>query len=433
MSLNKTCLAPWKALSIRPNGTVLPDGQFEKPFGNINVQELDDILNSQDVKNLRQTFLNHSFSSACQNCQKKENSIGHSRRLFFEHKLRQFNGNAEMYLDEAPDIQYLDLNLSNKCNLKCRMCSSHSSSAWVSEEKKLLATGPVNFRLNKNPSYLEVDYDKVLKSFNNPHHFRNIRHIALQGGEPLLEEKNILVLQKFVDWGLAPQITIDISTNGTVIPHAIQNLAEKFKCIDMYVSIEAVGSLYQYIRGGPHFSILDLEKHLVEFRKIQNIHLFFASTASIYNVLHLHQLLLWFETIRQNDEELILSNTVVRPEYLSFHILPRKLKQWALSRIEETSSPSEQTLSRPHRFSGSGKELICEKLKVEIYSPSQKKKLIEQFLSFNNAIDGLRSTHLLDVVPELAVLADKNSLNKLLEDEQATFTSSNHTSSDTHL
>ena len=145
------CLAPWRALSIRPNGQVLPDGQFEEPYGNINSQELEEILASEPVAKLRQSFIQGTFSKGCQSCQKKEAAIGHSRRLFFEDKLREFNPSAALDIQEPPDIQYLDLNLSNKCNLKCRMCSSHSSSAWVPEEKILLEGGPRNFRLNKNP------------------------------------------------------------------------------------------------------------------------------------------------------------------------------------------------------------------------------------------------------------------------------------------
>ena len=256
-----------------------------------------------------------------------------------------------------------------------------------------------------------------MATFSNPHPFRNLKHIALQGGEPLMEEKNLELLQKFVDWGLARQITIDLSTNGSILSKQIQDLIPKFKSVDMYISIEAVGELYQYIRGGTHFSVSDLERNLYQFRRISNLNIFFAVTTSVYNILYLSPLLEWFDGIRQAGEEMVMSNTVVRPEYLSFHILPKKLKALARQRLQELSGTKDLAANTSRRFGDAGRGLIVRNLQKELYTPVRKRELIDQFLSFNRAIDELRGTSLLDVAPDLALLFDTEQLERVLSEE----------------
>ncbi len=400
-SQSPLCLAPWRSISIRPNGNVIPDGQYETPYGNINHQSLKDIFESKEIKFLQKSISNKEFPRACQSCQKKELTIGHSRRIFFEHKIRQFTPDQELDENSPVDIHYLDLNLSNRCNLKCRMCSSHSSSAWVPEEKQLLNLKTINFRLNKYPKLHEVDYDNVLKNFDYPEYFQNLKGIALQGGEPLMAKRNIMVLEKMVEWGLASQITIDLSTNGTIISPQIRSLIEKFRQVDLYISIEAPGDLYQYIRGDNQFSIKDLEKNLIEFREISNLNLSFAVTSCIYNILHLSSLLDWYEQVREPSDELVMSNTVVRPEYLSFQILPRELKDLAYDKRRE-NQVLERIYSKGHRKIGDpGKELILSSLKKEIYSEEEKARLLEQFFCFNDAVVKLRKSNLRQLLPEI--------------------------------
>ena len=42
-----------------------------------------------------------------------------------------------VYLNKIdnPKIKYLDLKLGNICNLKCRICGTHSSSKWIAEQQ----------------------------------------------------------------------------------------------------------------------------------------------------------------------------------------------------------------------------------------------------------------------------------------------------------
>lgn len=408
------CLAPWIALSVKPNGDVGPDAQFSGAYGNILHQTLDEILSSESFTALQREFSEGRFAKGCQNCHKKEVSLGHSRRIFFEHTLRAFNEDLEQKPNHYPNIQYLDLNLSNKCNLKCRMCNSVSSTSWLAEDRELIKRHGQKLHRPENTHPEKISLKDVLKIFENRDYFKNLRYLALRGGEPLLEIENIKVLEKIVDWGLAPQVTLDISTNGTVISPQLLSLMSYFEQVDLYVSVEGSGELYKYIRGGESFPIESLENHLIEFRKIPNLTLKFTVAVSIYNIFNLDELWDWFEKVYRPFDEITLSNVVVRPEYLNFQILPVELKRRALEKIE-----SSRILEGPHHtgrrmIGDSGKQLIRASLQKEIYSPEQKAALLEKFCTFTHEVDQMRGTSLLKHVPELAPIFDVNERSRLL-------------------
>ena len=400
------CLAPWLALSVKPNGDVGPDAQYAKPYGNILTQSLEEILSSQEFQTPRSEMQEKKFASACGNCANKEATLGHSRRIFFEHTLRRFNLDLPQKNDRAINLQYLDLNLSNKCNLKCRMCNSVSSTSWIAEDRELISK--FGSRLNR-PEGLrseKLDLQSILKLFSDRQIFKNLSYVALRGGEPLLEAEGLKVLEKLVDWGIAQQVTLDISTNGTVVSPQMLKLMSHFKQIDLYVSVDGAGELYRYIRGGDKFAIEDLEENLLQFRKIPQLTVMFTAAVSIYNIFKLDELWHWFEKVYQPNDEITFSNAVVRPAYLNFQILPQKLKELALLRLEQS-----KILEGPHHsgrrlLGDSGKQLIRASLKKEVFSPHKKSLLISQFCDFNLELDRMRGTSLLEVVPELAPLFD---------------------------
>ncbi len=372
---------------------------------------------SENYQALQKSFMRGEFGNGCKNCQEKEVTLGHSRRIFFEHTLRRFNKDVGMSLALAPDIQYLDLNLSNKCNLKCRMCNSVSSTSWIAEDRELSKKLDRTFYRPENPKAEKIKLPHVLKIFENKKYFKNLTYLALRGGEPLLEMENIKVLEKIIDWGIAPQITLDISTNGTIASPNLLLLMKYFKQVDLYVSVEGAGELYRYIRGGDKFCIKNLEDHLLEFRKVPNLTLMFTVAVSIYNIFKLDELWNWFESIYQPHDEITFSNAVVRPAYLNFQILPQKLKILALQKLEKS-----RILEGPHHsgrrlLGDSGKQLIRASLQKEIFAPTQKQKLLGQFVDFNQELDRMRKTSLLALVPELEPIFDFKTRERLLADE----------------
>jgi len=284
------------------------------------------------------------------------------------------------------------------------MCNSVSSTSWIADEKKLREISKRNFHLPPKSENTQVSSKDVLHLFENRSAFSKLEYVAVQGGEPFLEINNFLVLKKFVEWGIANHITVELNTNGTIVNRDYLNLLAKFKAVNFQISIEAVGSLYSYIRGGNGFSIKDLEKNLKVFRENPKFQIIFAVTTSIYSIFHLDELIAWFDKIREEGEEIIMTNTVVRPEYLNFQILPRQLKKQAYSKLINCKVLEDSYLTGSLKFGNPGQQALCEALLNEIYEPEKKMELQLKFAEYTKTLDKLRGSDLLSLVPQLAPL-----------------------------
>lgn len=91
---------------------------------------------------------------------------------------------------ELKNLKYLTLKLTNKCNLKCIMCGQVYSSNRMSKD--------------------EISIDNIFKILDEA---KNIKHVYLFGGEPLLYRKIEKLLEKLA----SSNISVQITTNGTLI------------------------------------------------------------------------------------------------------------------------------------------------------------------------------------------------------------------------
>jgi len=72
-------------------------------------------------------MLTQQYPSACEGCYKIEQYGGKSRRITENNRWENI---------EKPKLEFLDIRLSNLCNLKCLMCYPDSSSSLVSDYKE---------------------------------------------------------------------------------------------------------------------------------------------------------------------------------------------------------------------------------------------------------------------------------------------------------
>ena len=132
------CYAPWHSILVRFNGDIVPDGVYKERYGNVLKSPLNTVLDSITASYTKDSIRNGVLPPECVQCTLKEASVGHSRRLFFRDILNPMLENTNYdYSKNFTDIYFLEFNMSNICNLKCRMCNGISSSAWVKDEIKL--------------------------------------------------------------------------------------------------------------------------------------------------------------------------------------------------------------------------------------------------------------------------------------------------------
>jgi radical SAM protein with 4Fe4S-binding SPASM domain len=356
------CIAPWKALSVRFNGDVVPDCVYTGRHGNIYENTLSEIFQNTNFLNVQQSILKGEFPKECSQCSFKEAVNGHSRRIFFDQLFPHIPRTLDI------DIRFLEFNISNKCNLQCLMCSGVNSTSWIKLDQKLDNISDQFQRPLNHPDfgYKIVKPDIVDKLFSETQYFKNLEYVNIKGGEPYMENDNIKLLKKLISLNLHKQITLDISTNATVDNPEFEELALQFKT-KWHISIEGVGKLYNYIRGADKYSWEQFESNLHRFDKFDQV--YFAGTVMTYNVCHLKEIFNWFEKIKKSNYQMFFSNVVVTPSYLNPVILPSNILQ--------------------------GTEYLHDEKQAYLQSV---------FVDFTNSIDKIRNTNVLDVCPELSPL-----------------------------
>ena len=405
------CIAPFKSITIDPTGDVFPDALYSKPVGSLQTQSIKEIWYGDAWTKLRQDQLTKEKNSGCEYCLRKEQLVGHSRRRFFntffmyrlsKNQLEPVTDSNGYNLSFRPKINdynnpnflYLDISTSNKCNLKCIHCRGAVSTGWIPDEKKLAKTEVADLR-NPNWGVYGLDQNLINKIFEFPEYYKDLRFVALRGGEPTYEHRNKLILKKLIELGWNKQITIDISTNATVNDDEFFNLLNQFEGVMLYISIEGVGDMYDYCRGGKQHKISNLEKMIFKYANLQNSEICITFTTMATNIFNITSTWQWMQKYKDFCT-FSFSNTVSQPEFLSFYVLNDKMKERAYHMLTDIK----EDLPWPGEFNRTYQPGL-EKIKETLLLP-QDKNWLSYFLRFKkylNALDKIRQTNFLKVEP----------------------------------
>tara|TARA_B000000565_G_scaffold192743_1_gene147227 strand:+ start:207 stop:1373 length:1167 start_codon:yes stop_codon:yes gene_type:complete len=379
-----TCKVPWISITLSGNGNIKPCCVYQGgEYSYHNGDTLDSVW--QDLDSLRKQFLAGEKPERCNQCWKREASLGTSRRMWYDDKITSW---PSMYkLNPDMQLRHMDLNFGNKCNLKCRMCGSWGSTTWFNEEVALHKINP-DFKRNPNkprPTIIPASYWE-----NKQDTFKYLERIDFKGGEPMMQEGMYDFLEYLIEWGLADNITIAYTTNGTKTPERLLELWPKFKKIKIVISIEGTGDLYQYIRGGKTQTEEQLIENIHWFDQFENLQGSFNTAIQIYNIFALPNILTWMrDTVNASTkwhadpDSFKFDCMVTNPRYLDINIMPYELKQLARSRIQDSGYKSLQQISNS--------------LKNNSYDEKQ----WQLFCNFTKELDRMRGVDVLNVVPEL--------------------------------
>ena len=406
------CVAPFKSITINPNGDVFPDSVYNTPLGNLHQQSLKEIWYGDAWTQLRNDQINKTLNQGCVDCAKKEHLVGHSRRRFFNtffmYRLPKkflepitdakgynlsLRPSVKNYND--PDFLYLDISTSNKCNLKCIHCRGAVSTGWIPDEKKL-AQSSINDLRSSNWGVYTLDDELIDKIFEFPEYYQNLRYLALRGGEPTYEQRNKTILKKLIDLKWSRQITVDISTNATVNDDEFLNLLDQFEGVMLYISIEGVGDMYDYCRGDKQHKITDLEKMIFKYANLKNSEICITFTTMATNVFNIRPTWEWMQKYRDYCT-FSFSNTVSQPDYLSFAVLNDEMKKQAYDMISDIK----EDLYWPGDFDRTYQPGI-DRIKENLSKPQEIdwNKHFINFKRYLKELDAIRNTDFLSVEPQ---------------------------------
>ena len=142
---------PWINISSHTDGSsrlcCVSDDFIKKNDGtnfNLGYDNLEDIINSDNYKKIRQDMVDGKPIEGCYKCYNAENNNGISSRQHINNKwkndpdfLQKYNKSLTNENEIENTVQYFDLRFGNLCNLACTPCSTKYSSAWVDVVNKM--------------------------------------------------------------------------------------------------------------------------------------------------------------------------------------------------------------------------------------------------------------------------------------------------------
>jgi len=365
------CKAPWNSLVVHMDGSLLPDPVYKNSDPKTDIDEY-----WKQTKELRESLLNNKFHNNCISCKTKEEKIGWSRRKFLNQSFEHVE------FTDSMDIRMLEIDMSNNCNLQCRMCSGSYSTSWIYDELFLDKINWTDYR--GLPRQYEDKGSVFSRNANNLDTVKkiidrcpNIEFVAIKGGEPFLEPENINLLDEFIKKLNTDNITLEIHTNASKYNKKFIDRFSSFKKVNILVSLETVNdSLYRYIRGGRRSGIDDILCNIDKFLKIPNAYVSITTLWMAYNIFEPVKIYNLFKGI-----DTYFKNVVAFPKYLAYNVLPEKHLKKAHDLIIEN-------IPNDKRAKKSG----ILKLADSFLNTKQDIDSYYDFLSFSVTLDTLRTT-----------------------------------------
>ena len=423
--LQTVCPLPWLHIGADSSGSgyvccfaedehCLKDDN-DKPLFWKNFKNIHEYYNSKSYKQIRQQMLNNKKPPQCSYCFSQENYGVKSPRKQFLDKyqddiLELINATNTDGSIDTPKISFLDMELGNKCNLKCRMCSPVNS-YLIGKDWELMNKSFKNTKAEKilkDKWYASSQFFSLLKAV-----LPSLKVLRMTGGEPMLIKEHPRILEMIIEEGHSNHIWLKYNSNQTIIPQNILNLWKHFQKVDFNCSIEAYGELNDYIRYPSKWKNQEKNIYLLdEFSyKNKNVNIFIHSTLQAYNVMRVPELLNYLRTEKFKSVfrfPYFIWNKV--PEWLSPSIYPQSFRNMIADRILKVLNENkkfflnynkERHKEKFHK-NWSHKRIkhlrgFCEMIK----NGSDQEKFFEQFIKETKAYDLLRNQSVTEVLPEL--------------------------------
>lgn len=314
------CNLPWRGFSNDPDGRVRPCCIYRdvikqdngEPFY-IQTHSVKEIFSSNYMKQLRENFRQGEQPKHCEVCIKDELNGAKSKRQMYSMPLEE-----QLDFDSEPEypIEY-QMIISNACNLKCRSCTPSHSSSWQAEYK--IIWGNTGYQM---PHGQPSDQTSVLWQ-NRDDWMQHVKRLEVVGGEPFYISKWQTLWNELIDRGLSKNISLDMSTNATINgSDIIRTLADNFKTVGIGLSIDGMGSTYNYLRHPANWE--DTKKILIDYHSIPNIDFSYSHTISWVNAWRLPEFHMWARTVTPRFR--IWNNIVHRPRHMSIVMMPTNAK-----------------------------------------------------------------------------------------------------------
>lgn len=264
--------------------------------------------NNDYLNNIRNDLNSDVEHPACESCWRNERNNKESKR-------QRVN---KQYGTTSHSIRHLDLRLSNKCNLQCKMCSAGFSDQIVNLAYELKNKGVETDLLNHIPSHsIDVDTKKLLDLVLD---LPDLQTLRFAGGEPFIMPEVEEFLFKLVELGKT-DLEIEFITNCTSAKPRIIETLEKFQHVELMCSIDAIEDALEYQRYPARWNTIERN-----FIRMYNSKCTVGLTPCI-SMLTYHNMTDFFNWANQFPNARVSYNEVDHPSFLDFRLIPLDARQ----------------------------------------------------------------------------------------------------------
>ena len=364
------CAVPWNHFEIWTNGDVRTCSKGQ-PFGNINEQSLDQVLQAPDIQKIKQDLLQDKLHENCTDCHRLTTGTEHfDLRNHYNPMFKNFDIDYDDIT--AFKLNGVDLHWDNTCNFKCVYCNP-SQSSLIAQEQGIT----INRSDNKN-------IDDIIARIEQNQYV--MKEIYFSGGEPLLIKHNARLLKTLVNTELPIRINSNISqaTDSNLVFAELK----RFRNVLWTVSADCMGEKFNYVRHGGNW-----DQFLNNLKTIKplghgirlNLVWFVGSVGSLSDTIR------YF--VQEHGITDITINQLYNHQYLRARHAPVEIKQLARKQIHQllTSGLIEEKSNTWYNIARCTQEL-----ETAEFDPSG-------YVEYFNHLDQLRGTNWRKAFPELTV------------------------------
>jgi len=265
MTILKTfCPAKWNEIFVNLNENYVYSCCKSFP---VKITKKEDIERALDDQ--KKNLLSGIQDPSCSYCWKVENQGYTSLRQSY---LSEFDySTIDQYIDNTISPRKIEINLGNECNFQCTYCNPKFSSQWETDVKKK----PYKLYSDR---FFYANNEKNSNNINNTikwlQTYKFVKNLNIIGGEPLQNKHLFRVVECINSNKLG--ITTNLSCKKTSLDK-ILNLANKYKEINMAVSLDSTRENAEFSRYGMDFDVLlDNIRYLID-NSPSNIKITFVS------------------------------------------------------------------------------------------------------------------------------------------------------------
>lgn len=304
----------------------VPNGQLI----NLSAHSLEQAWDSVTRQEIRQSLAAGVQHPNCADCWVEEKSGRSSQRQIYNERFLR-----PRHAPSQPQV--IILKPGNVCNLACRHCAPHTSSAWYRDYHEVENHGQGTL----SDFIHQFDSTRVSYTDDNPvwqqleEWSSRVLYWDIYGAEPLLIKPLLSLLTKISRQGLAEQQSLQINTNGTVWHEDFNEVFGRFKSVRIGISIDGIGPQFEYMRYPAKWSTM--QHNLSRYKDLAathpNVYVYICITASLLNIWYLPDYIAYFNKIGWEWGVNILHD----PVHLNMCAAPESLKSSIKRKLQSNS------------------------------------------------------------------------------------------------